>query len=344
MKNYLEGCGVPTTCVGRTEVPRLIMGNHPYDGMSYISPERDAWNLQIFNCAAKVPEVLRHAVERAGLTVTYVAHERPERNRLHLQAIWETEQETEVEIGMIAHIHIPVIFDGQLVMSTKRTYATMYAHNERLAGGAFQKHLSEDPIVNRVLKKKSQVWVTSETTPPLTADEAARFKIDYALLERYLGFYAGCNIVIANPGAEVDLLAMTGRFDLIREYIDFLRRRFTTVAVSIHHAGVTIPLLEAAGIAIDGYVTPVNRLGALMNPTPEIALAAIRETSKPIIAIKTLAGGRTLGHSAFEYVFEKVGVAAAAFGMGTLEQVSETTKAAREVLGCTPSTCARCSL
>jgi hypothetical protein len=309
------------------------MGNHPYDGMSYISRERDAWNLRTFDRAAKVSEVLRYAVEQAGLTVTFVAHERPARNRLHLQAIWETAQETGVEIGLIAHIHIPVMFDGQPAMGTKRARATLYAHNERLAGEAYHKHLGQDPIINRVIKKRPQVWVTPETTPPLTADEAARFRIDYTRLERYLGFYAGCNVVIANPGAEVDLLAMTGRLDLVRECIDLLRRRFTTVTISIHHAGVTIPLLEAAGIAVDGYVTPVNRLGALMSPTPEMALAAIREASKPVIAIKPLAGGRTLGRRAFEYVFDEVGVAAAVFGMGTLEQVSETAKAAREVLG-----------
>ena len=333
MKNYIEGCRVPITLVGQVEVPRLIMGNHPYDGMSYISPERDAWNLKTFNRAAKVSEVLRYAIEQAGLTVTYVAHEKPALNRLHLQAIWEAEQDTEVEIGMVAHIHIPVMLDGLPVIGTRRSYATMYAHNERLAGKAFQEHLDQDPIIQRLIDKKSQALVTSDAAPPLTEVEAERFTIDYTLLEHHLGFYAGCKIVIVNPGAEVDLLAMTGRFDLIRECIGFLRRRFGTVVVSIHHAGVTVPLLEATDIEIDGYVTPVNLLGAYMNPTPEIALAAIREASKPIIAIKPLAGGRILGRSAFEYVFEKVGVAAAAFGMGTVEQVSETTKAAREVLG-----------
>jgi hypothetical protein len=333
MKTYLEGCGVPTTRVGQTEVPRLIMGNHPYDGISYVSRERDGWNLGTFDRAAKISEVLRYAVEQAGLTLTWVAHERPVRNRLHLQAIWETEQETGIEIGMVAHMHIPVMFDGHPAMGTKRAYATLHAYNERLAGEAYRKHLDQDPIVSRVLKKRSQVWVTPETTPPFTADEAARFQINYTRLEYFFGFYAGCKVVIANPGAEVDLLAMTGRLDLVREFVDLVRRRFTTVAVSTHHAGVTIPLLEAAGIAVDAYVTPVNRLGALMRPTPEMALAAIREASKPIIAIKPLAGGRTLGHSAFEYVFDEIRVAAAAVGLGTLEQVSETTVAARKVLG-----------
>jgi hypothetical protein len=335
MKSYLEGCGVPTTRIGQIEVPRLIMGDHPYDGSSYVSRERDAWNLRTFDRAAKVSAVLRYAVEQAGITVTQVAHERPTRNRLHLQAIWETAQETGIEIGLLGHIIVPVTLDGELAVRTKRTRATLYAHDERVSGEAFRKHIRQDPIVNRLLDGRPGSFVTSDTVPPFTTDEAARFKVDYARLERHLGFYAECNVIVADPGAEVDLLAMTGRLDLVREYVDWLRRRYTTVVVSVHHAGVTIPLLESEGIPVDGYLTPVNQLGALMNPTPESALAAIREAKKPILAIKPLAGGRYLGHKAFEYVFNQVGVAAALFGMGTLQQVSETTQAARDVLGVT---------
>ena len=54
---------------------------------------------------------------------------------------------------------------------------------------------------------------------------------------------------------------------------------------------------------------------------------------KPVIAIKPMAGGRFLGHQAFEYVFDEIGVQASMFGMGTIDQVRETTRAARVVLG-----------
>jgi hypothetical protein len=333
MKSYLEGCGVPTTHIGQTEAPRLMMGNHPYDGNSYVSRERDEWNLRTFDRAAKVAAVLRYAVEEAGITVTQAAHEKPARNRLHLQAIWEAAQATGIEIGLLAHMIVPVLLDGELAARTKRTRATLYAHDERAAGDAFRLHIRQDPIVNRLLDGRRNAFVTSDTAPPYTESEAARFRVDYGRLEHHLGFYAGCNVVIADPGAEVDLLAMTGRLDLVREYVDWLKRRYASVVVSIHHAGVTIPLLEADNIPVDGYLTPVNPLGALMNPTPESALSAIRAAQKPIIAIKPLAGGRYLGHKAFEYVFNEVGVAAALFGMGTLQQVRETTKAARDVLG-----------
>ena len=326
---------MPTTRIGGIEVPRLIMGNHPFEGCSYLSRERDEWCRQYFHRVDRVSEVLRYAVEQAGLTVTQADHMIPDRNRMHLQAIWEASQQTGVEIGLLAYMLIPVMFDGEMVVRSPRARATFYAHDERLGGDAFRAHILQDPIVRRVLDGKPQAMVTPEVAPPFTEEDATRLVIDYGRLERHLGFYEGCNIVIADPGSEVDLLAMTGRFDLIREYIGFLRHRFSTIITSTHHAGITIPLLEEEGIDVDGYLTPVNRLGALMNPTPEMALDAIRQATKPTIAIKPMAGGRYLGHKAFQYVFDEVGVAATLFGMGTLDQVRETTSAAREVLGAT---------
>ena len=333
MRSYLEACDVPTTCIGQAEVPRLIMGIHPYDGCSYVDAERDAENYRAFNRVEKVSDVIRYAVEQAGVTVAQVDHMFPILNRLHLQAIWETEQETGIQIGLIAYVLIPVTLDGEEVAYSDRAHATFYAQNERIGGDAFRTHIRQDGIVRYVLGGSLDALVTPETTPPYTPEEAALFEIDYARLERYLGFFEGCDILVADPGAEIDLLAMTGRFDLIREYIDYLRRRFSTVITSVHHAGIVLPLLEREGIPVDGYLTPVNRPGMYMSPTREIALDAIRQATKPVIAIKPMAGGRYLGHQAFEYVFDVVGVAATMFGMGTIEQVKETTKAAKEVLG-----------
>lgn len=333
MKSYLEGCGVPTTRIGKIEVPRLIMGIHPYDGCSYVSQARDEENYRRFNRVAKVVEVLRYAVEEAGLTTVQVDHMLPVLNRLHLQAVWETMQETDTQIGLIAYILIPITLDGQPIAYSRRAHATFYAHNERLGGDAFREHIRHDGIIAYLLEESPDALVTPETVPPYTAAEAEGFAIDYGLLEQHLGFFAGCDILVADPGAEIDLLAMTGRLDLIREYLAFLRQRYETVITSVHHAGVTIPLLEREGIDVDGYLTPVNYLGALMSPTRDLALDAIRQASKPVIAIKPMAGGRYLGERAFEFVYNEVGVAACMFGMGTVAQVQETTAAARAVLG-----------
>jgi hypothetical protein len=332
VRSYLEACSVPTTRIGEIELPRLIMGIHPYDGCSYVSRERDEENLRRFGRAGAVAEVLRYAVEEQGLTTVQVDHMEPVLNRLHLQAIWEAEQLAGVQLGLVAYILIPFALDGEDVTYADRAHSTLYAHDERAAGTAFVEHMRNDEIMGYLLGGALDRLVTPETVPPFTAEEAARLEIDYPALERSLGFFAGCDILVADPGAEIDVLAMTGRFDLIREYLAFLRARYGTVITSVHHAGVTIPLLEAEGIEVDAYLTPVNRPGTAMYPTPGMALDAIRQASVPVIAIKPMAGGRYLGHKAFEYVFDEVGVAGCMFGLGTVEQVRETTRAAREVL------------
>ena len=332
MQSYLEACGVPTVRVGEAEIPRLIMGIHPYDGCSYQDRQRDAANRTTFGRVGKVVEVIRCAVEEAGVTAVQIDHMSPELDRLHLQAVWETEQETDTQVGLVAYILIPIMLDGELVSYSQRAHATFYAHNERLAGQAFREKMIQDPIIRYNLGGSLDALVTPETVAPYTSEDAARFEIDYGVLEQYLGFFAGCDILVADPGAEIDLLAMTGRFDLIREYLAFLRGRFGTVITSVHHAGVTLPLLEAENIPVDGYLTTVNRPGTFMFPTRDIALDAIKQATKPVIAIKPMAGGRYLGPKAFEFVFEEAGVAASMFGMGTIDQVRETTRAAKQVL------------
>ena len=332
MSSYLEACKVPTIRVGQVALPRLIMGIHPYDGCSYVDPERDAENLTQFGRVAGAAEVIRYVAEQ-GVTAVQVDHMLPVLDRLHLQAVWEAEQEAGIEIGLVAYILVPVTFSGEEMAWSDRAHSTFFAHNEQLGGEAFLEHTRRDEILRYNLGGTYDALVTPETVPTYTADDAAEFQIDYPRLEQYLGFFAGCDILVADPGAEIDILAMTGRFDLIREYMAFLRGRFDTVITSVHHAGVTIPLLEQEGIHVDAYLTPVNRLGYAMTPTRDIALDAIRQATKPVIGIKPMAGGRFLGHQAFEFVFDKAQLAACMYGLGTLKQARETTQAAKEVLG-----------
>lgn len=333
MKSYLEANRLPTVRIGQVELPRLIMGIHPYDGCSYVDGARDRENLARFDQVAKVSHVLRYAVEEEGLTVVQGDHMIPTLNRLHLQALWETERLTGTQIGLVAYMLVPIKLDGIDITYSERAHATLYAHDEIAGGAAFREHMHTDEIIRYVLGGSWDKLVTPETVPSFTDEEAARFEIDYAKLEQYLGFFAGCNILVADPGAEIDLLAMTGRFDLIREYLAFLRQRFQHVITSVHHAGVTIPLLERERIPVDAYLTPVNNPGLMMFPTRDLALDAIRQAEKPVIAIKPLAGGRYLRQRAFEYIFDEIGVAATMFGMGTIAQVRETTRWAKDVLG-----------
>ena len=334
MRNYLEVNNLPTVEIGPVVLPRLIMGIHPYDGCSYVDKKRDDENLEMFGQASHVAKVLRYAVEEEGLTVVQGDHMIPDLDRLHLQAIWETERLVNTQIGLVAYILVPIMLDGKDITYSQRAHSTLYAYDEMAGGQEFRDHMQSDEIVRYVLGGTWDGLVTPQTVPPFALEEAARFEINYPLLEQYLGFFAGFDILIADPGAEIDLLAMTGRFDLIHDYIAFLRQRYDSVITSVHHAGVTIPLLEAEGIPVDAYLTPINQPGMMMFPTKDLVLDAVNHAQKPVIAIKPLAGGRYLGHKAFEYVYNEVGVAASMFGMGTITQVTETAGAAKDVLGC----------
>ncbi len=325
---------IPTTPLGKIDFPRLSMGIHPFDGVSYQDVQRDVENLALFGEVSPVADVIEHAVQNFGFTVTQVDHMIPELNRLHLQAIWETERRLKTEIGLLAYILIPIKLNGEIVSYSQRAHSTLFGYDLAAVGEeAYLEQVSRDEILRYTVGGTLDNLVTPKTVEPYSRAEAENFEIDYGTLEQYLGFFAGCKILVADPGAEIDLLAAVGRFDLIKEYVSFLRSRFDTVISSVHHGGITIPLLEENGIDLDGYIVPINEPGMYMFPIQERVVDAVRQTDKPVIAIKPMAGGRYLGTQAFEYVFNDVGVEACMFGMGTIEQVTETATAARSVLG-----------
>ncbi len=325
---------IPTTPLGKIDFPRLTMGIHPFDGVSYQDEQRDAENLKLFGEVNPVADVIGHAVQNFGFSVAQVDHMIPQLNRLHLQAIWETERRLQTNIGLLAYILIPISLNGENVSYSERAHSTLFEYDVAAVGeDAYLEQIKKDKILEYTVGGTLDNLVTPKTVEPYSQTDAENFEIDYATLEQYLGFFAGCKILVADPGAEIDLLAALGRFDLIKEYLDFLRARFDTVISSVHHGGITIPLLEENGIDLDGYVVPINEPGMYMFPTKERVVDAVRNTNKPVICIKPMAGGRYLGEKAFEYVFNDVGVESCMFGMGTIQQVTETATAARSVLG-----------
>ena len=325
---------IPTTPLGKIDFPRLTMGIHPYDGVSYLDEQRDAENLVLFDRVNPIADVLEHAVQNFGFSVAQVDHMNPELNRLHLQAIGEAERRMKTEIGMVAYILIPISLNGKNVPYSYRARSTLFAYDLAAIGEkAYLEQISRDKILEYKADGNLDNLVTPKTVEPFTQADAENFTIDYASLEQYLRFYAGCKILLADSGAEIDLLAAVGRFDLIKEYLDFFRSRFDTVISSVHHAGTTIPLIEEHNIYFDGYMLPINNPGMYMFPTQDRVVDAVRNTNKPVICIKPMAGGRYLGEKAFEYVFNDVGVESVMFGMATIEQVTETATAARSVLG-----------
>ena len=334
MKTYLEACTIPTTRIGPVEVPRLIMGIHPFDGYGYVGGDKDAFNASHFSHFDRIVQVIAWVASQ-GITAVQTDHTALHLNRQQLVAVWKASQQEGVSLATVPFIFIPVTLDGQL-LDHRRVYATLDRAAWDLAGETYRAYLKADPIIQYMGSghgaASEDFLVFHEEVPPFTADEFGRMVVDYELLNQYQGYFAGFDPFIADAGAEADFLSIGGRFDLMEEYIAFLRRHYPAVVTSVHHPGVTIPLLEEHDVSFDGYVTPVNKLGVFMLPTPETALAAIRAAKKPIISIKPMAGGRLLGTEAFDYVLNDVGVAATMFGLGTIDEVTWTVPRALQAL------------
>ena len=334
MKRYLEACRVPTVMIGEVEAPRLIMGLHPFDGYGYVSAERDRANLEYFSEFQRIVDILNYVAEE-GIPFAQTDHMEPHLNRQHLVALWKSMSQTGIEIGTIPFLVVPVTLDGK-PLEHERVYATLDKNAYDQFGEAYRKYLKRDPIVEYQAGGQGggeDFLVDFERVPCYTRDEFGRMKIDYAALESTIGFFEGFDKLIADPGAEVDLLAPGGRLDLIEGYISYLRKHFRAVVSSTHHPGITLPILEENGIGFDGYVTPLNRLGVFMLPTPDSALAAIRNSTRPVIAIKPMAGGRLLGREAFDYVLNEVGASTCMFGLGRPDEVRYTVSEAKKALG-----------
>jgi len=136
------------------------------------------------------------------------------------------------------------------------------------------------------------------------------------------------------PGSETDFLAASGRLDLLNGLVEWIRGTYGyEVILGTHHAGSTIPILEESGIRFHGYVTPINQLGVMMFPTQRLALEERKNAKKPVIAIKSLAGGRILPKQAFHYVYEIAGVDSCMVGVGSDEELDTDLNAAREWTG-----------
>ena len=80
-----------------------------------------------------------------------------------MQAIWETQQATQTEIGLVAYILIPIKFDNKMVSYSERAHSTFYEQGEKVAGKAFVDHIENDAIIRYNLGGDIRNLVTPET-------------------------------------------------------------------------------------------------------------------------------------------------------------------------------------
>jgi hypothetical protein len=321
---HVKAKPIPTVDVGGLPTPRLILGHLPFVGESYQGDARNAALATTFSHVENTIQVIAKAVTEYGVTAMAVgaASDSPLSRRL-LDAVRAVGERTRIELALLPCVRIPLTLDGKPIDDYRR-WITYYALERRLVHDDLLRKYVHDPIL-RCRKGWAERFPAALTqSSPYSPDEMARLRINYNGLDAALASFREDNVLLADAGSESDFLAMAGRLDLLEAFTSFLRRTLRCpVMLSLHHAGTSIPILEASDLDVVGYVTPINPLGALMLPSHTHALKAIRASRKRVIAIKPMAGGRVPPHEAFDYVFTEAGADAAMVGVASEAEVDE---------------------
>jgi hypothetical protein len=126
-----------------------------------------------------------------------------------------------------------------------------------------------------------------------------------------------------------------GRFVDLEDYLKIIRDA-GLIPGSATHNGERLKMMDEGDYDISVFVTPVNKMGFYMNPSQEVALDAVNNCSKPVIAIKPLASGRFDEGRVKEWlkwVFNVKGVDSMVIGFMSPEEAIEDIAAAKEILG-----------
>ncbi|MCJ7770545.1 hypothetical protein MUP37_03090 [Candidatus Bathyarchaeota archaeon] len=322
---------IPLFEIGGIWVPRLILGNLPFLGESYQGLETNNVYLERFSHLEYTTRLLERAIGRHNLTAISVMPPMNHLSNLFFQALTRAESNTGIEAGLIACFTIPLTIDSKPLDDYRRW--TTYYHIEAKSDSGIAKKYLEDPILQCRQGWTEKFSEAIADPHPYDEHDIRRMSLDRGRLQENLDSLKGCKVLLVEPGSETDFLAMTGRLDILKEVVEYAKDSLGCSAiVGIHHAGTTIPILEEQRIGIEGYLTPVNKLGALMLPSMHQALEAVTSSKRPVVAIKTMAGGRITPAKAFHFVLEKAHVDALSIGVADEHELDIDVDEARNAL------------
>ncbi|MBS7610077.1 hypothetical protein KEJ36_03720 [Candidatus Bathyarchaeota archaeon] len=327
---------IPSVRIGSKKVPRIILGCMPFLGESYQGQEKNLLYAQRFQEPKNLKGIILKGIFEYGITaMAAVPANTGFLATSLLKVVKEIEDFYRISLALAPCISLRLRLGSKPVDDYRRWVTYFHQASRNLEKEDFQgkerlllKFL-KDPILLTRPGWERRFPEALEGLSPYGKEESYSLDFDEASLREALKSLEGHEILFVEPGSETDFLVAMERFDLLEALMKLLRSLgFENILFGIHHAGRTIPALEASGLPFQGYVTPVNRIGALMLPSQEEALKAIKASSKPIVAIKPLAGGRIRPGEAFSYVFKDVGVDACMIGVASEEELDEDLEAA----------------
>ncbi|MHA1721460.1 MAG: hypothetical protein ACTSXW_00095 [Candidatus Baldrarchaeia archaeon] len=297
---------IPRLKIGQYWFPMLMLGSLPFLGVSYRSFEYDEVYRKRFSKIENIVDIISMGVEY-GIDVLGIMPDigNPLFNNL-LYAIKKVEGTYGIEIGLGVCVSLPIEINGQV--NTFRRWLTYYHYEIKLVDERklLERYLN-DPVLQWRKGWSKDFANAIKCMRPYVEEDFEKISINFHRVEEILKVFDGYRLVFIEPGSEVDFLAISKRLDILSILLDFLKSQFKVpVIIGSHHAGVTIPLLEKYELNFDGFMTPINMLGIMMFPSRELSLRAIKNTNKPIIAIKVLAGGRLNPSEAIRFALSYV--------------------------------------
>ncbi len=286
----------------KLEIPRIILGAQPFLGESYQGEEKNTVYRIRFSNVHYTVELLRKAYESGLNTISVMSMPGNELFKKLLEALRFLKREGTV-FQVAPCVSVPLKLDDRPIDDYRRwltyfNYECKYVDPKELE----KKYLNDPILLTRSNWRRLFLQMMKEGKP-YRQEEFTKIQVDFKLLENRVFAFEEFETPFINLGSECDFLAMTDRLDILSELIEWLKTKgFNRVLISSHHAGSTIPIIENLGLKVDGYATPVNPMGALMLPTAEEALKAIRLVADRVVAIKPLAGGRVNPYEAFNFL------------------------------------------
>jgi hypothetical protein len=135
-------------------------------------------------------------------------------------------------------------------------------------------------------------------------------------------------------GYLTDVVSALRQGQMISLFMDKVRKIGAVPGMATHNLVNLCSALKEMKMKLPIIMTPVNANGFMMRPSQQACVEAIRELKDTVfIAKKVLAGGVIQPLEAQKYVFDNVGVHAAALGIASADEANEAFLASKSVLG-----------
>jgi hypothetical protein len=231
-----------------------------------------------------------------------------------------------------------------------------YSHFSEAKSNYFKRIFKDVKAISDVIVKATELGVNGIYTPAdkkianalnqvkqrtgikMTIVGTTYYTFDLKKMEKEIALLKGmgARICLLHGNAVDDLLNPVERvINHAEEMLQLIREKGLIPGIACHDARAIL-YSDERGYDAKVYATPVNKIGFWMNPEG-LTLKVIRQTDKPVIALKPFASGRIQPEEGLEFTLSTPGVTAVAIGVANYEEVIQDFKLAHKILGRHPT-------